>query len=179
MFAGNVKDEKQKSRVDTLGKKLGGEDSFLKRFTPGSKRYDSVIEVLTVHSAPRQETTIFDFKPAFRPWDEADGYDYWKIFVDDQSYHEGHGEAYKNYGIDPNKGCALILRPDQYVSWIGEMDDYEAMDKFFSGFMLKQPQGNPTSSKSVPVMNGNGGANGKASANVEAGDEAVAGMGGQ
>jgi phenol 2-monooxygenase (NADPH) len=155
VFAGNVKNESQKSRIDALGKKLGGEKSFLKRFTPASKRYDSVIEVLTVHSAPRQETTIFDFEPAFRPWDDSDGWDYWKIHVDDQSYHEGHGEAYKNYGIDPEKGCALILRPDQYVSWVGEVDDYEAMDNFFSGFMIEQPQ-STTTEKIVPVTNGEG-----------------------
>jgi phenol 2-monooxygenase len=32
------------------------------------------------------------------------------------------------------------LKPDQYVSWVGEMDDYESMDKFFSGFMVEQRQ---------------------------------------
>lgn len=177
VFAGNVKEKAQKERVDTLGRELGGEKSFLKRFTPGGRKYDSVIEVLTVHAAPRQEVTIFDFDPVLRPWDESDGWDYWKIFVDDQSYHEGHGEAYKNYGVDPEKGCAVILRPDQYVSWVGEVDDYEAMDKFFSGFMLEQPQGK-TDEKSAPVTNGET-ANGTASTNVKAGDEAAAGTGGQ
>lgn len=55
-----------------------------------------------------------------------------------QSYHEGHGEAYKNYGVQPETGCAVILRPDQYVSWVGEFDDYESMDNFFAGFMVEQ-----------------------------------------
>lgn len=32
----------------------------------------------------------------------------------------------------------MILRPDQYISWIGEMDDYESMDSFFRGFMVDQ-----------------------------------------
>lgn len=32
----------------------------------------------------------------------------------------------------------MILRPDQYVSWVGEFDDYDAMDNFFRGFMLEQ-----------------------------------------
>lgn len=176
VFAGNVKDKSQKSKLDALGKKLGRERSFLKRFTPPSKKYDSVIEVLTVHSAPRQETTIFDFDPAFRPWDDSDGWDYWKIHVDDQSYHEGHGEAYQNYGIDPEVGCALILRPDQYVSWVGEVDAYEAMDNFFSGFMIEQPQ-STTVEKSAPVING-AVTNCLASTDVKAGDEAVTGVGG-
>ena len=177
VFAGNVLDTAQKGRVDGLGKKLDGEGSFLKKFTPADWRYDSVIEVLTVHAAPRQEVTVFDFEPAFRPWDERDGWDYWKIFVDDQSYHEGHGEAYKNYGIDPKKGCALILRPDQYVSWVGEVDDYESMERFFGGFMLEQKQKGEVGEKSKGVTNG--GANGEASTSIKAGDEAVTGLGAQ
>ena len=136
IFAGNISDKAQKETITKLGEKLSREDSFLNRFTPRGSRYDSVIEVLTVHSAPRQGTTIFDFPEVFRPWHERDGWDYWKIFVDDISYHEGHSQAYENYGIDPERGCAVILRPDQYVSWVGEVDDYESMDKFFRGFMV-------------------------------------------
>ncbi|EXJ73045.1 uncharacterized protein A1O5_04194 [Cladophialophora psammophila CBS 110553] len=140
VFAGDITEPAQKARLDGLGEKLGAATSFLKRFTPPGARYDSVIEVLSVHSAKRQEVTIFDFPEVFRPWDDGDGWDYWKIHVDDVSYHEGYGDAYRNYGIDRARGCALILRPDQYVSWVGDMDDYESMDKFFSGFMVEQPQ---------------------------------------
>jgi phenol 2-monooxygenase len=180
VFAGDVLDKGQKARIDELGKKLSEKGSFLKKYTPSGGKYDSVIEVLTVHSSPRQEVTIFDFAEVFRPWDERDGWDYWKIFVDDQSYHEGHGEAYKNYGVDPKKGCAVILRPDQYVSWVGEADDYESMERFFGGFMLEQKSGEENGEKNVPVRVTNGcGANGEAAAGVKAGDEAVAGMGGQ
>lgn len=84
VFAGNIRDVEQKKRLDGLGQKLGAESSFLRWCTPRNQRYDSVIELLSVHSAPRQETTIFDFPEAFRPWNEQDGWDYWKIHVDDQ-----------------------------------------------------------------------------------------------
>jgi phenol 2-monooxygenase len=77
-----------------------------------------VIKVLIVHSGPSQETVIFDFPAVSRPWDERDGWDYWKIFVDDQSYHEGHGYAYLHYGVDPEKGCVVVLPPDRYVSFV-------------------------------------------------------------
>ncbi|KAJ9608456.1 hypothetical protein H2200_007444 [Cladophialophora chaetospira] len=138
VFAGNIKSASQKTRLDALGEKLSSPTSFLNRFTPPQKRYDSVIELLAVHSAPRQDVTIFDFPAVFHPWDDTDGWDYWKIFVDDVSYHEGYGDAYKNYGVERETGCAVILRPDQYVAWVGEVDDYESMDKFFSGFMVEQ-----------------------------------------
>lgn len=135
VFAGDVSQPAQMERVQKLGASLAAPQSFLHRFTPAGKRIDSVIEVLTIHSAPRVATELTDFPEIFRPFDERDGWDYWKIYVDDLSYHEGHGEAYKNYGVDKTRGCAVILRPDQYVSWIGELEDVEDMDKFFSGFM--------------------------------------------
>lgn len=93
--------------------------------------------MLTVHAAPRVDFTVFDFPEVLRPFDEVDGWDYHKIFVDDQSYHEGHGRLYETFGIDPAVGCVVAARPDQYVSLVGEMG-YEQLDAFFSGFMIPQ-----------------------------------------
>lgn len=135
IFAGDIKDPKQNERVQTLGTRLADPKSFLARFTPRSKPIDSVIEVLTVHSANPHETEIFDFPEIFRPYSEKDGWDYWKIYVDHQSYHEGHGHAYQNYGVDPQRGCLVVLRPDQHVSYIGELEDVEQVDSFFSAFL--------------------------------------------
>lgn len=84
VFMGDIRDVGQQERLDSLGKKLGGEDSFLTLCTPSGARYDSIIELLSCHSAPRQETTIFTFPEVFRPWDDNDGWDYWKVYVDDQ-----------------------------------------------------------------------------------------------
>lgn len=138
IFTGDLSISTQKARLDQLGERLARPDSVLNRFTPANARYDSVIELLSVHAGPRTGRTIFDFPEVFRPYDEVEGYDYWKIYVDDESYHEGHGEMYKNYGIDPEQGCSIILRPDQYVSYVGPMDAYDEMDKFFSAFMIPQ-----------------------------------------
>ena len=41
-----------------------------------------------------------------------------KIFIDDQSYHSGHGHAYEYYGIHPNRGAIAIVRPDGCKYWI-------------------------------------------------------------
>ena len=35
-----------------------------------------------------------------------------KIYVDDQSYHSGHGHAYEFYGINPDRGAITVVRPD-------------------------------------------------------------------
>jgi len=128
-------------RMQTLGKRLEGQDSFVRRYTPPGQSIDSVIEVLTVHPGPRAGIELLDIPDAFHPYHKDLGWDYWKVFVDEESYHEGYGQAYENYGIDPIRGATVIIRPDQYVSWIGEADDYDEMSKFFSGFMKQQAAG--------------------------------------
>ncbi|KAL4933364.1 putative FAD monooxygenase [Aspergillus undulatus] len=138
VFAGDVTKPSQKDKIGRLGTALGSRESFLQRYTPAGARYDSVIEVLTVHAAPRQEVDIFDFPEVFRPYDEVDGWDYEKIFVDYNSFQEGHGRLYETFGINPDKGCLVIVRPDQHVSYVGALEDYDAVDRFFSGFMLEQ-----------------------------------------
>ena len=84
VFPGDVRQQDVKRRLQTLGEKLGGDQSFLKRYTPKGVGYDGVIELLAVHSAPRWDTTVFDFPEVFRPWSEREGWDYWKILVDDE-----------------------------------------------------------------------------------------------
>jgi len=138
VFAGNIKKSIQEARIKRLGASLAASRSFIHRFTPSNKRIDSVIEILTIHSAPRAEVELLELPEIFHPHSEKEGWDYWKVFVDDMSYHEGHGHAYDNYGVDDEKGCMVILRPDQYVSWIGELEEIQEMDTFFSGFMVPQ-----------------------------------------
>lgn len=134
VFPGDITQEAQRKKLDAVGTALADHGSFLHRFTTPGERVDSVFEILTVHSAPRATTTIFDFPEAFRPYDEVDGWDYSKVYVDEESYHEGHGKLYETFKVS-SEGAAVILRPDQYVAYVGPMDDAEALNRFFSGFM--------------------------------------------
>ncbi|KAL2223109.1 FAD binding domain protein [Thermoascus aurantiacus ATCC 26904] len=137
VFAGDIKRPDQSTRVWALGEALAKPDSILHRYTPAGAPIDSVIEVLVIHSSPRREVELLtDFHEIFHPFREGVGWDYWKVYVDDESYHEGHGQAYKNYDVDPVRGCMVVLRPDQHVSWIGELDDVADLERFFDGFML-------------------------------------------
>jgi phenol 2-monooxygenase len=148
VFAGDLTNPENFGRYSQLGEKLSSPTSFLRRYTPPGQPIDSVIEVLTVHAGPRTSIELLDLPEAFHPYSEKQGWDYWKVFVDDQSYHEGHGKAYENYGIDPRRGASVIVRPDQYVSWLGEVDDDEDMERFFSAFMKPQSQ---LAQKEIPV----------------------------
>lgn len=142
VFPGRLTEPQNMERFKRLGASLGGPDSFIRQFTPPGKSIDSVIEVLTVHSGSRRDIELLDLPEAFHPHHGDMGWDYWKVFVDEESYHEGHGQAYSNYGIDPNRGVSVIIRPDQYVSWVGEVDEYEQMSRFFTSFMKRQVAGN-------------------------------------
>lgn len=44
------------------------------------------------------------------------GIDLHKVFIDDETYTYGHGKAYEFYGVDPQKGAIVIVRPDQCQS---------------------------------------------------------------
>ncbi|ORY71420.1 phenol hydroxylase [Pseudomassariella vexata] len=137
LFAGNVLDAAQKARVDKFCEALDAPTNFLRAATPGGAPIDSVIEVLTIHSSKRTDTELLrDFPEILHPFSEQHGWDYNKVFVDDVSYHEGFGDAYVNYGVDKERGCVVIARPDQYVGWIGELEDFEEMQQYFEGCLV-------------------------------------------
>ena len=137
VFPGDIQDSDQNAKLHKLADGIDRPESFIHAHTPKGAKSDEVIEILTVHASPRQNVTIFDFPAVFRPYDEVDGWDYNKIYVDDVSYHEGFGKIYESFGIS-KQGCLIILRPDQYVSYIGPLDDVGAVNNFFRNFMRVQ-----------------------------------------
>ncbi|KAM7187297.1 phenol hydroxylase [Naviculisporaceae sp. PSN 640] len=137
LFAGEILKAEQKARVDRFCDLLDSPSSFLHRATPECKPIDSVIEVLTIHSSQRVDTELLrDFPAILHPFDSHNGWDYNKVFVDDESYHEGYGDAYKNYGVDRERGCVVVVRPDQYVAWVGELEDFEDLEKYFAACLV-------------------------------------------
>ena len=39
-------------------------------------------------------------------------------------------------GIDRDRGCVVVVRPDQYVADVLPLDAYADLSAFFDGFML-------------------------------------------
>ncbi|KAL1627065.1 hypothetical protein SLS54_002604 [Diplodia seriata] len=140
LFAGNVLSAGQKARVDGFCAALDAPGSWLRRVTPADQKIDSVVEILTVHSAPRKEAELLrDFPSLLHPFDEKRGWDYMKVYVDDESYHEGHGHAYEQYGVDAERGCVVAVRPDQYVGYVGGLEDVDGLAAYFGGCLLGAP----------------------------------------
>ncbi|KAL7628550.1 hypothetical protein AAE478_000065 [Parahypoxylon ruwenzoriense] len=137
VFAGNILDATQKNRVEKFCEALGAPTSFFRTATPPDAKPDAVIEVLTIHSSKRTETELLrDFPEILHPFDVHTGWEYGKVFVDDVSYHEGFGDAYGNYGVDKERGCVVAVRPDQYVGWIGELEDFGGLQEYFEGCLV-------------------------------------------
>ncbi|KDN70274.1 putative FAD binding domain-containing protein [Colletotrichum sublineola] len=63
------------------------------------------------------------------------------IFVDDESYHAGHGQAYAKYGVDPEAGAMVLIRPDQYISGIYALESTDAITTFFESFLVRTTNG--------------------------------------
>ncbi|KAF6815879.1 FAD monooxygenase [Colletotrichum plurivorum] len=140
LFAGDILDPEQKTRVDRFCAALDSPSSFLRRATPPGAAVNSVVEVLTIHSSKRTETELLrDFPEVLHPFDPRLGWDYNKVFVDDESYHEGFGDAYSKYGVDKKRGCVVAVRPDQYVAWVGELEDFDQLQSYFEGCLVLRP----------------------------------------
>ncbi|TGZ79527.1 hypothetical protein EX30DRAFT_359517 [Ascodesmis nigricans] len=133
VFAGNIKDAEQNRRVQKLGEYLARPDAFTYKYTPEGAEYNSAIQTLTVHCAPRTEVELDDFPRALRP-----EHDYWSLYVDDVPHHEPHTKCYEQYGVDPKRGCVVVIRPDGYVGYVGDLEDTEEVEKYFSQVLIPQ-----------------------------------------
>ena len=58
--------------------------------------------------------------------------DYEKMFCPDL---KGNTDIFDMRGIDRDRGCMVVVRPDQYVAHILPLDAYTELAAFFDGFM--------------------------------------------
>ncbi|GAB1201127.1 hypothetical protein APSETT444_010514 [Aspergillus pseudonomiae] len=90
----------------------------------------SSTEAITIHSARRGDIELMDLPDIFHPWSDQDGWDYWRAYADDESYHDGCGEVDKRCGIDREDSRVVIVRPDGYISLICELERADQISLF-------------------------------------------------
>ena len=44
--------------------------------------------------------------------------------------------AYEKWGVDPEKGCVAALRPNMYIRFVGDIEDVEGLEEYFSGVLV-------------------------------------------
>ncbi|KAJ5937769.1 hypothetical protein N7454_004111, partial [Penicillium verhagenii] len=144
VLAGDMRVKEQKARVDALGQYLAGLDesrpSVLTRYVSIPGRFDSLVDTLTIHSAPWTEVEFFDFPESLRPFDPIMGWGYEKIWCDDPCIWDKDcdGKGYERWGVDRVRGAMFILRPDQYIGWVGELEDIDSMTRYLDGILIQK-----------------------------------------
>ncbi|KAJ9120208.1 hypothetical protein QFC22_003108 [Naganishia vaughanmartiniae] len=162
LYPGDIRKPAVSDRLQSVCKKLDGDNGIIRRYTP-SGDIDSVIQVLTVFATPRLEVEKKVLPEILKPkrspygvpgmchklhhtidmrklikdicvetaWDT--------IFADDKSHHTGDSKAYTGYGINANSdvGCAVLVRPDQYVAGVWADMDIEQIGDFLEHVLLK------------------------------------------
>jgi phenol 2-monooxygenase len=140
LLAGDVRVEAQRQRVERLSYFLAGQDSCLTRYASIPGRFHCLIRLVTFHSASWREAEFFQFPDVLRPLDPVMGWDYSRIWCDDVCIwdRECDGQTYAKWVADRTRGAVVVVRPDQYIGWVGELEDVDALTRYFDGLILKQ-----------------------------------------
>jgi phenol 2-monooxygenase len=110
-------------------------NSPLRKYTPSGADIDSVIDVRAVFQQGHRELAIETLPAFLLPRKGRYGLsDYEKVFCSDPK--DGH-DIFAMRGIDRDRGCVVIVRPDQYVADVLPLDAHAALAAFFDGFMLQ------------------------------------------
>ncbi|OKP02461.1 3-hydroxybenzoate 4-monooxygenase [Penicillium subrubescens] len=138
-FVGDLTVAENKTKLNKLGEYLSSPDSPVHRFTPNFQDVDSLIETIVIGHGKRHDVELEQIPEAFYPVaGKNQTRDLHKIYYDDESHNQGHGHAYEYLGINPQQGALIIVRPDQYVSAVLDVNDYAQIGKFFAGFLKPQ-----------------------------------------
>ena len=109
--------------------------SPVKKYTPSGADIDAVIDVRAVFQQGHQDLAIETMPPLLLPPKGRYGLrDYEKMFCPD--LRSGH-DIFAMRGIDRDKGCMVVVRPDQYVAHVLPLDGHAALAAYFDGFMLR------------------------------------------
>lgn len=128
VFPGDISKGREAQRLLQLGEDL----SHSKSEHPQALYARGHIEIITVHAAKRADIELLDLHEVFHPWSDEGGWDYWKVYSDDSTWHEGPCNTYNTLGIGA-EGCMILVRPDGYVSLVCRMGDIGPVERFLAG----------------------------------------------
>jgi len=122
------------SRVRALCDFLAGSsESPVRRYTPTGADIDAVIDVRAVFQQAHRKLDLRTMPAFLLPAKGRYGLrDYEKMFCADLS---GGKDIFDLRGIDRDRGCIVIVRPDQYVAHVLPLDAFAELSAFFDGFM--------------------------------------------
>ena len=94
---------------------------------------DAVIDFRAVFQQTFDQLAYEDMRSLLKPKTGKLGLqDHGKVFCVD---HKGLGNIYDMRGINRDKGCLIVVRPDQYVAHVLPLDGFEALSAYFAGVL--------------------------------------------
>lgn len=115
---------------------LGEADaSPVRKYTPDGADIDAVIDVRAVLQQNHRDLAVETMPSLLLP--RKGRYrlcDYEKIFCADPA-----DDIFNLRGIDRERGCIVVVRPDQYVAHVLPLDGYQELAAFFDRFMTARP----------------------------------------
>ena len=110
--------------------------SPVRRYTPANADIDSVIDVRAVFQQGHRDLDLAAMPRLLLPGKGRYGLrDYEKMFCPDL---KSGNDIFDMRGIDRDRGCVVVARPDQYVAHVLPLDATAELSAFFDRFMLPQ-----------------------------------------
>jgi phenol 2-monooxygenase len=112
------------------------QDSPVRKFTPDGEDIDAVIDLRAVFPQDHHALAIETMPSLLLPRKGRYGLrDYEKICCTDL---KSGNDIFTMRGIDRERGCMVVVRPDQYVAHVLPLDGYGPLATFFDGFMTRR-----------------------------------------
>ena len=106
------------------------------RHTAAGEDIDAVIDLRAVFQQNHRDLTLERMPSLLLPAKGRYGLrDYEKMFCPDL---KSGNDIFEMRGIDRDKGCLVIVRPDQYVAEVLPLNAYEALSGYFQGILKER-----------------------------------------
>ncbi|HET7347777.1 MAG TPA: FAD-binding monooxygenase [Acidobacteriaceae bacterium] len=110
-------------------------DSPVRKYTPASDDIDSVFDLRAICQQGFRELSLDAFPELLWPRKGRYGlHDYEKVFCPDL---KGGQDIFDMRGIDREKGCLVIVRPDQHIAHVLPLEAHDELAAYFDRFMLQ------------------------------------------
>jgi len=104
------------------------------KYTRTGENIDAIIDVRAIFQGTFDQLDYATMPRFFKPTKGKFALqDYEKIFCVD---HKGHGDIYDMRGIDRDRGCMVIVRPDQYTAHILPLTATDDLATFFDRILV-------------------------------------------
>lgn len=133
-FAGRADSSAPGSAIHRLADWLESDPaSPVRRHTRAGEDIDAVIDFRAVFQQTFDQLAYEHMPSLLRPKTGRLGLqDHEKVFCVD---HKGAGDIFEMRGIDRERGCLIVVRPDQYIAHVLPLEGQAELSAFFAGIL--------------------------------------------